>query len=63
MPTTRETILKALHMALPTQRAPVLRGEVLPESIQPVGHMILRDQAVSMPGPKSPTSDRFRSVS
>ena len=33
MPTTRETILQALHMALQTQRAPVLRGEVLPEHV------------------------------
>jgi hypothetical protein len=43
MPTTRETILTALHALLQTQPAPVLRGEVLPERIPPAGLLILRD--------------------
>jgi hypothetical protein len=43
MPTTRETILQALHLALQTQPAPVLRGEVLPERLPPLGLLILRD--------------------
>ena len=43
MPTPRETILQALHIALQTQAAPVLRGEVLPERVPPVGLLILRD--------------------
>ena len=33
MPTTRETILQALHALLPTQPAPVLRFEVLPKHV------------------------------
>lgn len=43
MPTNRETILQALHAALQTQPAPVLRGEVLPERVPAAGLMILRD--------------------
>jgi hypothetical protein len=43
MPTTRETILSALHAALQSQPAPVLRGEVLPERVPPAGLLILRD--------------------
>lgn len=43
MLTTRETILQALHAALQTQRAPVLRGEVLPERVPVAGLLILRD--------------------
>ena len=43
MPTTRETILQALHALLQTQPAPVLRGEVLPERVPAVGLLILRD--------------------
>jgi hypothetical protein len=43
MPTTRETILSALHNLLQTQAAPVLRGEVLPERVSPAGLLILRD--------------------
>jgi hypothetical protein len=43
MPTTRETILTALHTVLQTQPAPVLRGEVLPERVPPAGLLILRD--------------------
>ena len=43
MPTTRETILQALHALLQTQPSPVLRGEVLPERVPPAGLLILRD--------------------
>ena len=43
MPSTRETILSALHAALQTQAAPVLRGEVLPERVPAAGLLILRD--------------------
>ena len=43
MPTTRETILTALHARLQTRPAPVLRGDVLPERIPSEGLLILRD--------------------
>jgi hypothetical protein len=43
VPTTRETILKALQALLQTQSAPVLRGEVLPERVPAAGLLILRD--------------------
>ena len=43
MPSTRETILQALHALLQTQPAPVLRGDVLPERVPPAGLLILRD--------------------
>ncbi|MFO1141197.1 MAG: acyl-CoA transferase [Amaricoccus sp.] len=43
MPTTRETILGALHALLQTQSAPVMRGEVLPERVPAAGLLILRD--------------------
>jgi hypothetical protein len=43
MPTTRETVLQALHSLLQTQPVPVLRGEVLPERVPAAGLLILRD--------------------
>ena len=43
MPTTRETILTALHARLVTLPAIVLRDEVLPERIPAPGLIILRD--------------------
>ena len=43
MPTTRETILSALHARLSALPATTLRGEVLPERIPPAGLLILRD--------------------
>ena len=43
MPTTRETILAALHARLQTLAAPVLRGDVLPERIPATGLIVLRD--------------------
>ncbi len=43
MPTTRETVLAALHAQLLTLAAPVLRGDVLPERIPATGLIILRD--------------------
>ena len=43
MPTTRETILAALHARLQALAATVLRDEVLPERIPPAGLIILRD--------------------
>ena len=43
MPTTRETILAALHARLQALAATVLRDEVLPERIPPSGLIILRD--------------------
>ncbi|WP_245823352.1 acyl-CoA transferase [Antarctobacter heliothermus] len=41
--TTRETILAALHARLQTIATIVLRDEVLPERVPPVGLIILRD--------------------
>ena len=43
MPTTRETILAALHARLQPLAATVLRDEVLPERIPAAGLIILRD--------------------
>lgn len=43
MPTTRESILAALHARLQPLVATVLRDEVLPERIPPAGLVILRD--------------------
>jgi hypothetical protein len=43
MPTTRETILAALHTRLQPLAALVLRNEVLPERIPAAGLIILRD--------------------
>jgi hypothetical protein len=43
MPTTRETLLRALHALLQTRPALVLRGEVLPERVPAAGLLILRD--------------------
>ena len=43
MPTTRESILQALHMLLQTLPATTLRGEILPERVPSVGLLILRD--------------------
>ena len=43
MPTSRETILTALHARLQSLAATVLRDKVLPERIPPAGLIILRD--------------------
>jgi hypothetical protein len=43
MPTTRETVLAALHALLGTLPATALRGEVLPERVPTAGLLILRD--------------------
>ena len=43
MPTTRETILQALHTLLRAQPVPVIRGEILPERVPAAGLLILRD--------------------
>ena len=43
MPTTRETILAALHTRLSELPATALRGEVLPERVPANGLLILRD--------------------
>ncbi len=43
MPTTRETILAALHTRLSALPATALRGEVLPERVPAAGLLILRD--------------------
>ena len=43
MPTTRETVLSALHARLQSFAATALRDEVLPERIPPAGLIILRD--------------------
>jgi hypothetical protein len=43
MPTTRETILAALHTQLSALSANVLRGDVLPERVPAAGLLILRD--------------------
>jgi hypothetical protein len=43
MPTTRETVLAALHARLQTLAALTLRDEVLPERIPAAGLIILRD--------------------
>ena len=43
MPTTRETILTALHTRLSALPATTLRGHVLPERVPAAGLLILRD--------------------
>lgn len=43
MPTTRETVLAALHARLQPLAAPTFRDEVLPERIPTAGLIILRD--------------------
>ena len=43
MPTSRQTILAALHARLSALPAKTLRGEVLPERIPIAGLLILRD--------------------
>ncbi len=43
MPTTRETVLAALHARLQPLAALILRDEVLPERIPTTGLIILRD--------------------
>jgi hypothetical protein len=43
MPTSRETILVALHARLSTLSATALRGDVLPERVPANGLLILRD--------------------
>jgi hypothetical protein len=43
MPTTRESIVSALHALLQSLPATILRGEVLPERIPAAGIVILRD--------------------
>jgi hypothetical protein len=43
MPTTRETILAALHARLSALPATALRGDVLPERVPAAGLLILRD--------------------
>ncbi|MFZ3582160.1 acyl-CoA transferase [Loktanella sp. DJP18] len=43
MPTSRETILTALHTLLHALPATALRGEVLPERVPTDGLLILRD--------------------
>ncbi len=43
MPSTRETIIAALHARLQTPAALVLRDDVLPERISAAGLIILRD--------------------
>lgn len=50
MPTTRETILTALHTLLQASPATVLRGEMLPERIPSTGLLILRDGDPGDPG-------------
>ena len=49
MPTTRETVLVALHARLQPLAALVLRDEVLPERIPPAGLIISRDGQPSEP--------------
>jgi hypothetical protein len=49
MPTTRETILAALHARLQLLAATVLRDEVLPERIPLAGLIILRDGQPGVP--------------
>lgn len=49
MPTTRETILTALHARLQPLAATVLRDEVMPERIPPAGLIILRDGQPGQP--------------
>jgi hypothetical protein len=49
MPTSRETILAALHTLLQTLPATALRGEVLPERVPAAGLLILRDNEPGEP--------------
>lgn len=57
MPTTRETVLAALHARLQPLAALVLRDEVLPERIPAAGLIILRD---GMPGEPDVTLSPLR---
>jgi len=57
MPSTRETILSALHSLLQTQAAPVLRGAVLPERVPAAGLLILRDGEPGEPVDERPPGD------
>ena len=61
MPTTRETILTALHARLSALAANALRGEVLPERVPAEGLLILRD---GEPGEPDVTLSplRYRSI-
>jgi hypothetical protein len=49
MPSSRETILTALHVRLSALPATALRGEVLPERIPASGLLILRDGEPGQP--------------
>lgn len=57
MPTSRETVLAALHARLQPLAAPTLRNEVLPERIPAAGLIILRD---GQPGEPEVTLSPFR---
>ena len=46
MPTSRETILSALHALLSALPATILRGDVLPERVPAAGLLTLRDSGV-----------------
>jgi len=50
VPTSRETIISALHARLSTLPATALRGDVLPERIPAAGLLILRDGEPGEPG-------------
>lgn len=49
MPTSRETVLTALHVRFSALPATVLRGEVLPKRVPGAGLLILRDGAPGEP--------------
>ena len=49
MPSTRETILEALHAALQAQAALVLRGQVLPERVPATGLLICATATRAIP--------------
>ena len=49
MPTTRETVLAALHARLSALPTTALRGDVVPERVPTAGILILRDGEPSEP--------------
>jgi len=49
LPTSRETILAALHARLSALPATALRGDVLPERVPAAGLLILRDSEPGEP--------------
>ncbi|MDX5357464.1 MAG: hypothetical protein LPK12_06965 [Rhodobacterales bacterium] len=62
MPTTRETVLAALHARLQPLAARTLRDEVLPERIPAAGLIILRDGQPGEPEVPGLTVEAFEAA-